>query len=270
MSISSTYDSETWRVITGYQENGEDFNPEVGFLRREGGFRKYDFGFNHRSRPEGFLKFQELTPHASFTRFWTLDGIMESSYAHLHFQGEFEDSSSAGVAVDPRSEQVFDAFEVSGIPIPPGRYDFSEVGYSFTYNRSAPITFGVRYDHGGFFGGSLKTLRPSMNVRYGETFNLELSYSRNDIDLPAGSTITNLTSVNAAYNFTTRLYAQTLVQHNDSDQLWSVNFRVGWLQDANTGLFLVYNETEGIGDTIPTGAGRSLIAKFSYLFDVLD
>ena len=270
MSIAGTYDSETWRLITGYQENGEDFNPEVGFLRREDGFRKYDFGVNHRSRPEGFLKFQELTPHASFTRFWTLDGIMESSYTHLHFQGEFEDSSSAGVSVDPRSEQVFEAFEVSGIPVPPGRYDFSEVGYSFTYNRSAPINFGVRYDHGGFFGGSLKTLRPSVNVRYGETFNLELSYSRNDIDLPAGSTITNLTSVNASYNFTTRLYAQTLVQHNDSDELWSVNFRVGWLQDANTGLFLVYNETEGIGDTIPSGAGRSLILKFSYLFDVLD
>ena len=49
-----------------------------------------------------------------------------------------------------------------------------------------------------------------------------------------------------------------------------MNFRLGWLQDANTGLFLVYNETEGLGDLIPTGAGRSLIAKFSYLFDVLD
>ena len=114
------------------------------------------------------------------------------------------------------------------------------------------------------------TLRPSIRARYRETLNLSLSYSRNDIDLPHGSVITNLTSVRVAYNFSPRLFVQTLLQHNDSADLWAVNFRVGWLQDANTGLFLVYNETEGIGDVVPLGAGRRVILKFSYLFDVLD
>ncbi len=269
LSVSGTYDSEAWRVISGYQENGEDFNPEVGFLRRTG-FRKFDFGLNNTSRPEGFLKFQELTPHMSFTRFWNFNGVMETSFLHMHLQGEFEDSSSAGVYYDMRSEQVFSAFTISGIPIPAGRYDFDETNVSFNYNRSAPVSFGVRTSTGGFFGGNIMTIRPSIRARYGEIFNMSLSYSRNDIDLPMGSTITNLTSVRLAYNFSPRLFVQTLLQHNDSADLWSVNFRVGWLQDANTGLFLVYNETEGLGESIPTGAGRSLIAKFSYLFDVLD
>ena len=271
VSIAGTYDSETWRLITGYQENGEDFNPEVGFLRREDGFRKYDFGVNHRSRPEGFSQ----VPRAHTPR--ELYALLDARWHH-------------GVVVHPPAfpRRVRRQFLGWSLGRPPERAGLRGVlrsrGYrshpvDTTSARSATrspttgrlrINFGVRYDHGGFFGGSLKTLRPSVNVRYGETFNLELSYSRNDIDLPAGSTITNLTSLNASYNFTTRLYAQTLVQHNDSDELWSVNFRVGWLQDANTGLFLVYNETEGIGDTIPSGAGRSLILKFSYLFDVLD
>ena len=66
------------------------------------------------------------------------------------------------------------------------------------------------------------------------------------------------------------MFVQSLLQHNDSAELWAVNFRFGWLQDANTGLFLVYNETEGIRDIVPAGAGRSLILKYSYLFDVLD
>ena len=269
LSLSGNYSAEAWRLSTGYQENGEDFNPEVGFVSRRG-FRKYDAGINNRTRPNGFLKFQELTPHANFTRFWRFDGIMESSYTHLHFMGEFQDSSSAGVNFDPRSETVFEPFTVSGILIPPGRYDFSETGYSFSYNRSAPVNFGLRYNRGGFFSGTLRTVRPSVNVRYGETLNLQFSYSRNDIALPNGSTITNLTSVRFGYNFSPRLYTQALLQHNDSADIWSTNFRVGWLQDANTGLFLVYNETEGLGDTIHSGAGKSLILKFSYLFDVLD
>ena len=87
MSLSTRYDSEAWRFIGGYQENGEDFNPEVGFLRRTGGFRKFDIGLNHTARPDGFLTFQEVTPHMSFTRFWNLERVMESSFLHLHFQG---------------------------------------------------------------------------------------------------------------------------------------------------------------------------------------
>ena len=277
LSLSGAYNSQMWRLSTGYQENGEDFNPEVGYLRRPGGFRKYDLAINNRSRPDGFLKFQELTPHATFSRIWNLNGVMETTYIHTHFTGEFEDSSSVGIAYDTRSERVFQSFTVSGLTIPASRYDWSEVSSSFFYNRSAPVSAGVRAVVGGFFGGNIVTLRPTVQARYGETLNLSLSYSRNDIDLPSGTTVTNLTSIRAGYNFSPRMFFQTLVQHNDSARLWSVNFRVGWLQDANTGLFLVYNETQGLydgledpHDYIPAGAGRSLILKYSYLFDVLD
>ena len=109
-----------------------------------------------------------------------------------------------------------------------------------------------------------------MRARYGETLNLSLSYSRNDIRLPTGSTVTNLTSIRFGYNLSPRVFIQALMQHNDSAQLWSSNLRFGWLQDANTGLFVVYNEIEGISDYAPIGAGRSVILKFSYLFDVLE
>ena len=277
LSLSGTYDSQMWRISTGYQENGEDFNPEVGYLRRTGGFRKYDLAINNTSRPNGFLKFQELRPHATFSRIWNLDGVMETTYIHTHFMGEFEDSSSVGIAYDTRSERVFRAFTVSGLSIPARRYDWSEVSTSFYYDRSAPVSAGVRAVVGGFFGGQIVTLRPTIRARYGEALNVSVSYSRNDIELPAGDTVTNLTSIRAGYNFTPRMFVQTLVQHNDSARLWSTNFRVGWLQDANTGLFLVYNETQGIYgdledplDYVPAGAGRSLILKYSYLFDVLD
>ena len=270
MSLAATYDSQTWRIISGYQENGEDFNPEVGFVRRTGGFRKYDFGLNYRARPEGVLKLQEISPHGSFTRFWNFDGVMETTFIHLHYDGEFENSSSAGVAYDGRSERVFEAFTISDIPVEPGRYDWGQLAYNFDYDRSAPVSAGIRTTIGGFFGGNIVTISPSVRARYGETLNLSLSYSRNDIKLPLGSTVTNLTSVRAGYNFSPRVFVQTLLQHNDSARLWSMNFRFGWLQDANTGLFLVYNETEGILDYVPAGSGRSVILKYSYLFDVLD
>ena len=270
LNFSATYSSPAWRVVSGYQENGEDFNPEVGFLRRPGGFRKFDLGVNNTSRPNGFLKFQEFTPHMSFTRFWNLGGTMETSFLHWHFTGEFSDSSSVGTWYDVKSEHVFRSFTVSGLVIPPGRYDFSENNYSFNYNRAASISFGFNTVIGGFFGGQIRTVRPSLRARYGETFNVSLSYSRNDIDLPVGSTITNLASIRLAYNVSPRVFAQALMQYNDSAKVWSSYVRFGWLQDANTGLFIVYNEIEGISDYAPLGAGRSLIVKYSFLLDVLE
>ena len=268
-NVSANYESQKWRFQGGFMESGEDFNPEVGFVRRVG-FRKVDGGIFYTWRPEKFLKSFELRPHVTFNRFWDFNGFMETSLLHMDNRWEFEDSSSLVTAWNVRGEGVKEAFTISGIPVPPGEYEWNEGNIWFNYNRSAPVNAGVRLVFGGFFGGNIVSVRSQLNARYAETFNFSLIWTRNDIDLPAGSVVTNLVGTRVAYNFSPRLFAQSLVQYNDSDRLWSVNFRFGWLQDANTGLFLVYNETEGIDQYIPSGAGRSLILKYSYLFDLLD
>ncbi len=62
---------------------------------------------------------------------------------------------------------------------------------------------------------------------------------------------------------------QALVQYNDRADRWATNLRFGWLQSANTGLFVVYNEIRDIG-SVGTGIpDRSLIVKYSRLFDLL-
>ena len=268
-NLSANYESQKWRFQGGFMESGEDFNPEVGFVRRVG-FRKVDGGIFYTWRPENFLKSFELRPHVTFNRFWDFSGFMETSLLHMDNRWEFEDSSTLISAWNVRGEGVKEAFTISGIPVPPGEYEWNEGNIWFNYNRSAPVNAGVRLVFGGFFGGDILSVRSQLNARYAETFNFSLIWTRNDIDLPAGSVVTNLVGTRVAYNFSPRLFAQSLVQYNDSDRLWSVNFRFGWLQDANTGLFLVYNETEGIDQYIPSGAGRSLILKYSYLFDLLD
>jgi hypothetical protein len=74
-----------------------------------------------------------------------------------------------------------------------------------------------------------------------------------------------------SYSFTTRMFLQGLVQYNDRADLWSTNLRFGWLQAANTGLFVVYNDTRYLYDLYeqPERTDRSLVIKFSRTFDVL-
>jgi len=268
-NVATHYESQAWRFAGGFMESGDNFNPEVGFTRRVG-FRKVDGGVFYTWRPENFLRSHELRPHVTFNRFWNFNGFIETSLLHIDNRWEFEDSTTLMTAWNIRKEGVTEAFQISGIPVPPGQYDWNEGNFWFIYNRAAPVNAALRVIVGGFFGGDLLTVRPSLNIRRGETFNLSLTWTRNNITLPQGHVVTNLAGARIAYNFSPRVFAQSLMQYNDSADLWSVNFRFGWLQDANTGLFVVYNETDGLGDFLPSGSGRTLTLKYSYMFDLLN
>jgi hypothetical protein len=109
-----------------------------------------------------------------------------------------------------------------------------------------------------------------MRLRAGQAFNTDLALDRNDVDLPGGSFVTNLLRARLSYSFTPRLFVQTLVQYNDRIDNWSTNLRVGWLQTANTGLFVVYNDNREVGGLPLDVRDRSLVVKFSRMIDVLD
>jgi hypothetical protein len=100
----------------------------------------------------------------------------------------------------------------------------------------------------------------------------EIAYQRNDVDLPWGDFTTNLLRTRVSYSFNPRTFVQGLVQYNDRADLWSMNLRFGWLQAANTGLFVVYTDTRGLYDLFPNRperVDRSFIVKYSALFDIL-
>ena len=89
--------------------------------------------------------------------------------------------------------------------------------------------------------------------------------------------LTNLLRTRVSYSFTPRIFLQSLAQYNDSARLWSLNARFGWLQNANTGLFIVYNDTQLTDDIFEPGleprygdkSDRSLTIKVSRVIDVL-
>ncbi len=79
--------------------------------------------------------------------------------------------------------------------------------------------------------------------------------------------MTNLGSLRLTYNFTTLINAQTLIQYNDRTRRWSTNLRFNWQRTAATGLYVVYNDTEGFEGLGPVN--RAFIIKYSHMFDVL-
>lgn len=256
-------------VDAGYQEVGDDFDPQVGFLSRYG-YRKPDVRIMTRFRPKRF--FQELRPHTSYRGFWGFDGFQETGFWHIDNHWQFKDSTELHTGMNVTHEGVRVPFEIyPGIFVPAGTYKNVEVQPVLMTNQGRAVSLNLQNFFGGFFSGRRKTFNPTLRFRAGQQLTGELSYQRNDVDLPQGDFVTNLVRSRLSYSFTPRLFLQSLVQYNDRADVWSMNLRFGWLQAANTGLFVVYNDTRGLYDLIPSPQrqDRSLVIKFSRMFDLL-
>ena len=255
----------------GYQEVGAQFNPEVGFLTRRG-YRKPDARLMTRFRPADFLHMQEIRPHTTIRAFYGFDGLLESLYWHIDSHWQLRNSYEFHTGMNVTEEGVRAPFQIyPGVTVPPGSYPHKEAQLVFMTNQGAPTSLEVRTVIGGFFGGNRVTLTPTLRTRAGEALTAELAYQRNDVDLPGGSFSTNLVRTRLSYSFSTRAFLQGLVQYNDRADVWSMNVRFGWLQAANTGLFVVYTDTRGLYDLFdrPERTDRSLVIKFSRMFDLL-
>jgi hypothetical protein len=268
--LGASYLSPSWDIYGRFTEVGEGFNPEVGFLSRRG-FRKPEFLVYHVKRMNGWLGLHEIRPHVSYRGYWKPDGFHESGFVHLDTHWEWRSGYEFHTGVNLSNEGLRTPFEISpGVVVPPGRYEHAEVQLVFNTNMGAPVSLENRLVVGGFFGGRRVTLEPELRMRAGQVFNAEVALQRNDIDLPGGDFRTNLLRIRLSYSFTTRLFVQSLVQYNDRLDNWSTNLRLGWLQTANTGLFIVYNENREVGG-LPLGTrDRSVALKFSRMVDVLD
>lgn len=269
-NLRSQTNRPQWDFNVGYQEVGDGFNPAIGFLSRRG-YRKPDVFLMTRFRPENDFNIQELRPHTSYRGFWGLDDFYETGFWHIDSHWQFRDSTEIHTGMNITHEGVRTPFEIfPGIFVPPGMYDHAEAQIVANSNQGAPFSVSMRVTAGGFFGGDRLALSPTVRFRAGDALTTELNYQRNDIKLPWGDFATNLVRTRVSYSFSPRVFTQALVQYNDRADLWSMNFRFGWLQAANTGLFVVYTDTRGLYDLFdrPERTDRSLIVKYSYMLDL--
>jgi hypothetical protein len=161
---------------------------------------------------------------------------------------------------------VVKPFEISkDIWVPADTYNHQEAQIVFMSNPSKPIYVSTRSILGGSFGGTRYINSVVLGMRIGDKFNSEVSYAVNDVNLPAGDFVADILGARVSYSFRPRINLQSFIQYNGAADLWSANVRFSLLEQANTGLFVVYNEVYQYGDI----SNRSLTIKYTRMFDVL-
>ncbi len=278
-----SYATTWWNGHIGYQQVGEDFNAEVGFVPRTG-YRKPQAAFHLEYQPQRYPWIRRISPHVQWNTYYGFDGQIQTSHGHFHFFEIQEQSGGRfGAVLDHRQDQPTEAFTIytgldgRQVVIPPGLYTWNEWQVMYLSDPSAPLSFNGLYTFGDFYDGDLKRYWVGLNFRIGAKFNTSVNWNRSDVDLPYGSFTTDLVPFRVSYAFTPLYSIQALIQYNNQTATVSSNIRLALLNRSGTGLFVVYNDVRDTysirrtdpdtGVLFPNVLGRSFIVKYTYLFD---
>ena len=264
----------------GYTKVGGNFNPEVGFLSRRN-YEKVDAMLFHRRRPEDYFGIFEIRPHTYYRAFFDETGYYQSGFWHVDNHIEWHNGWEIHTGINFTHEGVKKAFQINpGTYVPPGDYDHKESQLVLMTDNRKALYFEWKSYIGGFYGGDRRSLETKANYRLGDAFTAALTWSHNNIDMKPfaesdglaasrGDFKVNVARLRMSYSITPKMQIQMLVQSDDRKDLLATNLRFSWLQDANSGLYIVYNEVDDLNIIGPMEKRREFALKYSRIFDVL-
>ena len=118
-----------------------------------------------------------------------------------------------------------------------------------------------------YWGGERRQLQFSTSVHPTANLAVDVIYTHNAVDHPAGDFDTTTISNRVLYAFTTDLFVKSYVQWNDLDQKLSANVLVGWEYRPGSEIYLVYDEIrDHFASPNLAPRNRLLLVKWTYKF----
>jgi hypothetical protein len=268
------YDSDVYGFNSGYLVVEYNFNPEIGFKRRNN-FKQFSGGARYSPRPASIDWIRRFSLEAGTESYWsaTTDDL-ESRQHSLSFSTEFETSDIFTVSVRDEFEALVRPFRIaSGVTLLSGKYDFTsyEASYNFGAQRKVSGVLSLRV--GDFWSGTNTSVGfGSGRIELSPQLSVEPSYSINKVELPEGDFRTELSSFRVTYTLSPRMYLGGLIQYDSSANSFSTNFRFRWEWAPASEFFIVYSDdrnTDPLGH--PSGLdlrNRGFAIKINKLFQI--
>ena len=249
---------------------GEDFRPEVGFVRRRD-MRRSFAEFRFSPRPASIAAVRRFVGTGSLAYVENLGGQVETREATGLFTVEWENSDQLTVSAIKSYEFLPLPFRIApGVTIPVAGYDFTNLRFGYNFGQQRRFSANVTAEHGSFYGGTKTTLGVSRGrVTITNQVSVEPSLSINWIDLPQGGFRTDLVGTRATWTMTPLMFASALVQYNSRLDQVSANIRFRWEYRPGSELFVVFNEDRNTGldgmGRFPVLNNRAFIVKVNRL-----
>jgi hypothetical protein len=262
------YNADRYGVMLDRNVVPENFNPEVGFMRR------FDFRRNFAE-----LRISPRTANHPIVRRWVTrasidyitdnDDVLESRELQASFRPEFQSGDSVAVEYSKLFELLEEPFQIAqGIRIPIGGYDFHNTRLAYTRGGQRRLSGTWALEIGDFYSGTRKAAEYRGRIDFTNRIGFEPTITLNWIDLPQGSFETTIVGGRGVLTLSPRMFATALVQRSSSNNAISTNLRFRWEYRPGSELFVVYSEGRS---TLPQPGiealqNRGIVIKINRLF----
>ncbi len=264
-----TYATRSTSVSLGQTRVGEDYDAEVGYVRRRGYYEIRPI-FQYRFLPNS----EHLISHGpslSFDMFRDTDFDLTDRQVKLGYSVEWQNRNSLSVDLRDtyvRLKEPFDPTNTGGVKLDSGAdFDYRDGGVSFQTDSRKLVNYQIGTHYGGYYNGTRWNVNGLMYWRVQPYSNLALAGSFDRIRLPYPYNSPNLVLIGPRLDltFTDNLFLTTYVQYNNQINNLNMNIRLQWRFAPVSDLFIVY--TDNSDPTDFQNKNRGLVMKVSYWFN---
>jgi len=261
--VNVTWLDQNWRLFGEYADFQDDFNPEVGYLPRNG-IRTSKIHFEATPRP-GILGIRDMSPMWNVT--YTTDQANRLVSMRMHYMvgTRFNNGANLTVWLNDYVERLDAPFSFNGVPVAAGRYDFAEWYFNFSSNPARRVYYRLGYSPQQFYDGDRTDYSGSLGFRLNDRLSTEASYQRNEVDLSAGDFEVDLASLRVDFALSPTMTLRAISQYNSTTEQVGTSARFRWTYRPGADIYLVYDEVRRDPQGVPLYKERRLILKATYL-----
>jgi hypothetical protein len=264
------YSGDRYTVQLERLKIGDNFNPEIGFLRRDDMLRDYA-RFKFSPRPRNHSAIRKYVYDASIEYIENGAGRLETRERAAEFALEFQSSDRFTINYTNSFEYLPRPLRIGDIVLPAGgTYAFDTFRLGYNIGQQRPIAANLTAEYGTFYSGHKTTLSAARGrVPITNQLSVEPTYSFNHVTLDEGEFTTHLVGSRVTYSMTPMMFVSALIQYNSGINAVSTNARFRWEYRPGSELFVVYNEERNTQSrSFPGLNNRAFIIKINRLFRV--
>ncbi len=261
--IGSYWQGNLFRFSGAYTDIGDNFNPEVGYVRHQAS-RRVRSQTLYTPRPRKFgIREMRVGPEVDYIL--TQENELETLDITLGGRIELNNGERITLEAKRTQEHLDEDFDIyDDVIIPDGQYDFNSFRVMVETDESKMFAGQFGVDVGDFFDGTRRGFDIDAKFKPNGRFVVESQYQFDRVELPTGSFNANVLASRAVYSFSTRLFAKLFAQWNSADDVISTNFLINYIYRPGSDFYLVFNQIyDGDGATINLSES-TFIGKMTY------
>lgn len=245
---SAGYSNQPWDIFAAASQIGDDFNPALGFLERQG-VREYVLDTVYRYEVNGSW-LRSFNIRVAPYLVTDLDDRLESAKHVLPgLRWELESGDEFAFWLNHKEEQLFEPFDIRpGNLIEPDDYKFHSVEGEFLGAPSRMLAPSAGFEVGDFYNGQLRSFWTQIDFRPSPHVFAGIGYEQYGVELPGGDFTSRFLTVRLNLAVSPRLSWNTLAQYDNESDTFGVNSRIRWTVRPGTDVYFIVNQGYAVQD----------------------